>query len=152
MTIKEIKNWFNEAVPNPTKDIQRVQFSVHIEEMAEAFDGLTSDTAFGQESIKVCKDALNHLSGMLKENIVSVVVTDRDCLLDAMCDVIVTAVGVSHVYGFDIVSALSEVSRSNSSKFVDGKPIFNPQGKIAKGPAYSKPVLGPFLGSDPTQF
>ena len=152
MTIKEIKNWFEQAVPNPTKDIQRMQMAVHNEEMAEAFDGLSSDTAFGQESAKVCKDALNHLSTMMKEKNISLTVTDRDCVLDAMCDVIVTAVGVSHVYGLDIVGALQEVSRSNNSKFVDGKPVFNAQGKIAKGPAYTPPNLTPFLGKDPTQF
>ena len=151
MTIKEIKNWFEQAIPTPSEDTQRIQFAVHAEEMAEAFDGLCSDTAFGQESANACKDALNHLSTMMKEKNISLVVTDRDCLLDAMCDVIVTAVGVSHMYGFDIVGALNEVSRSNNSKFVDGKPVFNEQGKIVKGKDYTKPNLKPFLGVDPVQ-
>jgi len=36
-------------------------------------------------------------------------------------------------------------------KFVDGKPVFNEQGKITKGQNYSKPNLKPFLGVDPVQ-
>jgi predicted HAD superfamily Cof-like phosphohydrolase len=151
MTIREIKNWFEQAVPNPTKDVQRIQFACHNEEMAETFDGITSDTAFGQESLKVCKDALNHLSTMMKEKNISIVVEDRATLLDALCDTIVTAVGTAHTYGFDIVGALQEISRSNNSKFVAGKPVFNQQGKIAKGEFYTPPNLTPFLGKDPTE-
>ena len=149
MTIKEIKNWFEQAIPTPTVDTQRIQVAVHLEEMAEAFDGISSDTELGNATANLCKSSLNHLSKLMKENKVSMFVDDRDCLLDAMCDVIVTAIGVSHMYGMDIVGALGEVSRSNNSKFVDGKPVFNTQGKISKGPNYTQPNLAQFLGKDP---
>ena len=69
----------------------------------------------------------------------------RTELLDALCDQIVTAVGVAHMFGLDIEGALAEVNRSNWSKFVDGKPTFDANGKIAKPATYSKPDLTPFL-------
>ena len=65
--------------------------------------------------------------------------------LDALADGIVTATGMAHMAGMDIVGALGEVNRSNWSKFEDGKPVFNENGKIAKGKDYSKPELKPYL-------
>jgi len=42
----------------------------------------------------------------------------------------------------DIEGALKEVASSNDSKFgEDGKPIFNEQSKIMKGPHYQSPDL-----------
>jgi hypothetical protein len=53
----------------------------------------------------------------------------------------------AHMFGLDLIGALNEVNRSNYSKFVDDKAVFNENGKIAKGPNYSKPDLTPFLGT-----
>lgn len=69
-------------------------------------------------------------------------------LLDALCDQIVTAIGVAHMFGFDIQGALQEVANSNDSKFEDGKPVFNEHGKIAKGKNYFKPELAKFIKKD----
>lgn len=149
MSIEQIKQWFETAVPTPTKDTQRVQMAVHLEEMGEMFDGVDDAS---KERFKHAQFVLNVLSDTMKSNPqFKTTVTDRDALLDALCDVIVTAVGLGHSYGFDIVGALGEVADSNDSKFVDGKPVFNEQGKIAKGPNYKKPNLTPFLGKDPTE-
>jgi len=149
MSIEQIKKWFETAVPNPTKDTQRMQLAVHFEEMGEMFDGIDDAS---KERFKHVQFVLNTLSDTLKSNPqFKSTVTDRDALLDALCDVIVTSVGLGHSYGFDIIGAIGEVANSNDSKFVDGKPVFNEQGKIAKGPNYKKPNLTPFLGKDPTE-
>ena len=37
--------------------------------------------------------------------------------------------------------AVEEINRSNWSKFVDGKPVFKPNGKVGKGPNYFEPNL-----------
>ena len=66
--------------------------------------------------------------------------------MDALCDQLVTICGVGYMLGFDMLGALAEVNRSNFSKFENGKPVFNEQGKIVKGKHYSKPDLKPFLG------
>lgn len=47
--------------------------------------------------------------------------------------------------GFDIVGALQEVNRSNWSKFENGEPIFDENGKIKKGPNYRPPDLSKFV-------
>jgi predicted HAD superfamily Cof-like phosphohydrolase len=66
-------------------------------------------------------------------------------LLDALCDQIVTAVGVAYMMGMDIEGALAEVNRSNWSKFEGGVPVFNEQGKIAKGVEYTPPELSDYI-------
>lgn len=47
--------------------------------------------------------------------------------------------------GFDMVGALDEVNKSNWSKFKDGVPAFDENGKIAKADGYFKPDLAKFL-------
>lgn len=152
MTIKEIKNWFELAIPTPTKDNQRVQAGVHFEECAEMLDTIHVES--GDNILlkpAAARATVSALADTLKKNkTIDLVITDRKELLDSLCDQIVTAVGVGHMYGFDILGALAEVSRSNTSKFVDGKPVFNDVGKISKGAAYTPPNLEPFLGTDPT--
>ena len=66
-------------------------------------------------------------------------------LLDAICDQIVTAVGLGYMMGFDVQGALKEVIRSNNSKMVDGKFIFDENGKIDKPNSFSEPNLKPYL-------
>jgi predicted HAD superfamily Cof-like phosphohydrolase len=91
---------------------------------------------------------LFHVSELFKKNLelsIDHKLIDRKALLDSLCDQIVTAVGVAHMFGMDISGALSEVNRSNWSKFVEGKPVFNEHGKIAKGPNYTPPDLARFV-------
>lgn len=137
--ISIIKLWFERAVPEPTDKNRAVQIGVHFEEVAEMAEALS------QEGIA---EDLNQVSGFFKTWLgVSRdhALIDRKELLDSLCDQIVTAVGVAHMFGLDIAGALSEVNRSNWSKFVDGHPVFDANGKIAKGPNYSKPDLDRFL-------
>lgn len=70
---------------------------------------------------------------------------DRTELLDALCDQIVTATGIGTFLGMNVPGALSEVNRSNYSKFVDGNPVFNENQKVMKGPDYTPPALTPFI-------
>jgi hypothetical protein len=151
MDIKEISQWFGAAVPTPSKDNQRVQLAIHFEEVSEMLDELSSDT---NSDIIECNNKTKQLSNELKRNpAFELAINDRKALLDALCDQIVTAVGVAHMFGFDIGGALDNVNSSNWSKFTDTTPpmpIFNEQGKIIKGPNYRAPDLTPFLGTDPT--
>lgn len=144
--ISIIKLWFERAVPNPTPKNQLTQLGVHFEEVGEMAEALGANIA-GQ---------LNDLATLYKEadpegfNIASndngMTKLQRRDLLDALCDQIVTAVGVAHMFGMDIAGALSEVNRANWSKFdLNGQPIFNEHGKIAKGPDYTAPQLDRFL-------
>ena len=122
-TISSILNWFEDAVPSPTEQNLAVQLGVHFEEVAEMLTSL----GFGYEAL-VLDSLAESLKGSLPPTLDNV---DRKELLDSLCDQIVTAVGVAHMFGMDIVGALTEVNRSNYSKFdANGKPIFNENGKL----------------------
>lgn len=137
--IQDIKKWFELAVPEPTYKSKSVQIGVHFEEVSEMAMSIGLES-FAAEISGVAND---FKAGHVPSHIIKTL--DRKEMLDALCDQIVTAVGVAHMFGFDIAGALAEVNRSNWSKFVDGKPIFNEQGKIAKPESYSPPELAPFL-------
>lgn len=135
-TIRAIKNWFDAALPEPTDKNRAMQIGCHFEEASEMCDALNEGR--GSDDIHHIAEYFKDLSG------VGTTEVDRKELLDALCDQIVTAVGVAHMFSMDIESALAEVNASNWSKFVDGKPVFKPNGKIDKGPGYFEPNIGKF--------
>jgi predicted HAD superfamily Cof-like phosphohydrolase len=66
-----------------------------------------------------------------------------DALADL--DVVINGAGIRH--GFDMQSLSREVFSSNMSKLgADGKPIYHPNGKIAKGPDFKQPNIAKALG------
>lgn len=134
--VSTIKLWFERAVPTPTDDTRQVQLGVHFEEVDEMQTALNVGALASVLAQMFKQKQLHHIL----QNI------DRKELLDALCDQIVTAVGVAHMFGFDINGALKEVNRSNWSKFDQhGQPLFTAEGKIAKGPDYTPPQLEKFL-------
>ena len=65
---------------------------------------------------------------------------------DALTDILYVAYGAGHAFGIDLDRCFEEVQNSNMSKLGDdGKPIFNDQGKVMKGPNYFKPDLSKFV-------
>jgi predicted HAD superfamily Cof-like phosphohydrolase len=144
-TQQEIIGWFSKAVPNPTQANKRVQIAVHIEEFAEMFRGIAADDETGARLLYELKESAEKTSEYLKSNAhVNIRADDPVELLDSLCDQQVTANGVGWMFGYDMIGSLAEVSDSNNSKFVDGMPIFNDQGKIGKGPDYFEPDLKKF--------
>lgn len=137
MTIENIKEWFERAVPEPTDKSRAVQIGCHFEEVAE----MMAVVPLFMIEPQVKEAATKFKTSLLIE----ADSFDRKELLDALCDQIVTAIGVGHMFGMDVLGALAEVNRSNWSKFVDGVPVFDENGKIAKPASYSKPDLTPFV-------
>jgi predicted HAD superfamily Cof-like phosphohydrolase len=137
--ISVIKLWFERAVPEPTDKNRAVQLGVHFEEVGEMLDAC--------DVYPLYKVGINTLAHNYKRVFDSVAPdeVDRKELLDSLCDQIVTAVGVAHMFDMDISGALSEVNRANWSKYVEGQPVFDANGKIAKGPGYTPPSLEKFL-------
>lgn len=129
--------WFAAAVPNPTDKNKVVQLGCHVEEFAEMLHALHPASELAIVNSRYA-DNLKNGNAMPS--------CDKAELLDALCDQLVTICGVGYMLGFDMLGALAEVNRSNFSKFENGKPVFNEQGKIVKGKHYSKPYLKPFLG------
>ena len=136
--VKEILEWFKLAVPEPTARTFWVQAGCDAEEYAEQLDAM----GWGYYA-----DHVASLADDLKNNPedFDVQKIDRKELLDALCDKIVTSIGLAHMLGMDIEGALAEVNRSNWSKFENGKPLFNEQGKIKKGAGYTPPQLEQFI-------
>ncbi|AUR92816.1 NTP pyrophosphohydrolase-like domain [Vibrio phage 1.177.O._10N.286.45.E10] len=140
MSLEKTKQWFEQAVPSPSQDHAIIQLGCHIEEVAEMFESMGAiHIADGLHS------SANQFKRKHKDARVVTRSVNKNSLLDALVDQIVTAVGVGHMMGMDVLGALEEVNRSNFSKFEDGKPVFDANGKIAKGKDYVKPNLEKFV-------
>lgn len=140
-TINQIENWFKTAVPTPTDDNKLVQIGCHLEEVGEMLDVFCGFAA--TEELYELSEVFKKKRGY--EDLVNLSNERKIELLDALCDQIVTAIGVAYMFGMDIKGALQEVANSNDSKFENGQPVFNDQGKIAKGTHYFKPNLERFI-------
>lgn len=67
-------------------------------------------------------------------------------IADALTDILYVTYGAGHAWGIDLDTCYTEVHRSNMSKLgEDGKPIHREDGKVLKGPGYSKPNLIPVI-------
>jgi predicted HAD superfamily Cof-like phosphohydrolase len=138
--------WFQEARPEPSGKDFTTQLGVHIEEFGEMLEELTAQSAEGSDLLVQTLSSVQRLANFIKTNDNSVVVT-TDCrvdFLDSLCDQIVTATGVAHCQSMDILGGMEEVNSSNFSKFVDGKPYFDSNKKVIKGPDYVKADLTNF--------
>lgn len=134
--ITSIIAWFDSAIPEPTDKNRRVQVGVFLEEVAETLSAC---------KLGMYARTVDSFANSLKFATIDLPDVERIKLLDGLCDVIVTVVGIAHNYNLDIMGALDEVDRSNWSKFIDGKPLFNEQGKIVKSAGYTPPDLTPFV-------
>ncbi len=73
---------------------------------------------------------------------------DKDLkeVADSLTDILYVTYGAGHAFGIDLDKCFDEVQRSNMSKLdEDGKPIYNENGKVMKGPNYFQPDLGKFI-------
>ena len=89
--------------------------------------------------ISLIKEELDELiEAMNKKDLVEVA--------DALTDILYVTYGAGHAFGINLDKCFEEVQKSNMSKLDDdGKPIYNEQGKVMKGPKYFKPNLNKFL-------
>lgn len=144
--LKHIEKWFKEAKPNPTEKDKSTQIGAHFEEVSEMMLALRCNN-IADKTYELAEEF--YISGAINEDILgNFIILSEDWeieLLDSLCDQIVTAIGVGYMMGFDMEGALEEVNESNWSKFEDGKPIFNENGKIAKGKDYFKPELAKYI-------
>ena len=85
-----------------------------------------------EEELEELKDAINK--------------KDLNETIDALTDILYVTYGAGHAFGVNLDKCFEEVQNSNMSKLdKDGKPIFNENGKVMKGPDYFKPNLKQFL-------
>ena len=75
-------------------------------------------------------------------------IKDKDIkeVADALTDILYVTYGAGHAFGIDLDKCFEEVQSSNMSKLdINGKPIYNENGKVMKGPNYFKPNLNKFI-------
>ncbi len=95
---------------------------------------------------KIVKLRLNLIQEELEEFREAVKKKDIKEVADALTDILYVTYGAGHAFGIDLDSCFEEVQNSNMSKLGDdGKPIFNDQGKVMKGPKYFKPDLSKYI-------
>lgn len=148
-TLSKTKDWFEKAVPNPELKNFNAQLGTHCEEVAEMLRPIGGIDYATNELLLAAEDAMSSLAMHIKNNsfkpVVVIAPEDELEFLDALCDQIVTATGVAHMQGHDIIGAMNEINDSNFSKFEGGKPLFDANRKIIKGKYYRKANLEPFL-------
>lgn len=148
--ITQIKRWLETAFPKPTEKDQATQIGVHLEEVAEFMEAIGSRKA-ATILVQDVSDNFKQSPNIYQDADGNAITLPEDFkiqMLDALCDQIVTATSVAHSMGFNIVGAIKEVNASNWSKFEDGKPLYDANGKVIKGKHYFKPNLKPFLTND----
>jgi predicted HAD superfamily Cof-like phosphohydrolase len=92
--------------------------------------------------LDLIKEELNELEVAMKER-------NLKEIADALTDILYVTYGAGYAYGVNLDKCFQEVQRANMSKLGDdGKPIFNENGKVMKGPNYSEPNLKPFVELD----
>jgi len=109
---------------------------------------------FGQEvktKPSFSSDKINKLRyDLIKEELeeLKVAMENKDFLevADALTDILYVTYGAGHAFGIDLDKCFEEVQNSNMSKLDEnGKPIYNKDGKVMKGPKYFKPDLNKFI-------
>ena len=109
---------------------------------------------FGQEvkqSSSFSSDKINTLRvSLIKEELDELIeaINKKDLVevADALTDILYVTYGAGHAFGINLDKCFDEVQNSNMSKLgEDGKPIYNENGKVMKGPNYFKPNLNQFL-------
>ena len=146
-TLADTFNWFQAALPNPEDINFHTQLGVHFEEVGEMIDAISALDPETAAIMGTARQAIGTLSKHLKGATDRIIVHqfDRAEYLDAICDQIVTATGCAHISELKLIDAMAEVNRSNYSKFFNGKPVFDENNKITKGPDYSKADLTPYV-------
>ena len=139
--IGNIVDWFKAAKPEPTGKDKVTQLACVFEEVAELAEACgLKDLA---KKLNDESDYLKKITPLHAERFF--LGRNRVAILDATSDITVTVQGLNQLMDFDGIGALKEVIRSNNSKMVDGKFIFDENSKIAKPDTFSEPNLKPYL-------
>ena len=100
--------------------------------------GLSSDK-INNLRISLINEELEELKQAMKNK-------DLKETVDALTDILYVTYGAGHAFGVNLDDCFEEVQLSNMSKLDEnGRPIYNEDGKVMKGPKYFKPDLSKFI-------
>ena len=98
-----------------------------------------STDKINQLRISLINDELDEFKEAIKNK-------DLKEAVDALTDILYVTYGAGHAFGVNLDLCFDEVQKSNMSKLGDdGKPIYNEEGKVLKGPNYFQPNLSKFI-------
>tara|TARA_B100000035_G_C20968136_1_gene539749 strand:+ start:167 stop:541 length:375 start_codon:yes stop_codon:yes gene_type:complete len=98
-----------------------------------------STTKINDLRVSLIEEELTELKEAMKNN-------DLVEVADALTDILYVTYGAGHAFGINLDECFNEVQNSNMSKLgEDGKPIYNENGKVMKGPKYFKPNLNKII-------
>lgn len=142
MSIDSIELWHKRARPEPSFEDFNIQLGCHFEEFTEMLIALTGEDGVTNNKLSEMRMHMMVLAEGLKCGRFKAYPSNRREFLDAIADQIVTAIGTGYCEKMQVTEAVQRVNESNWSKFdYKGYPIFNENGKIAKGPTYKQPDL-----------
>ncbi len=89
--------------------------------------------------INLIEEELNELKHAIENK-------DLKETIDALTDILYVTYGAGHAFGVNLDKCFEEVQKSNMSKLgEDGKPIYDKNGKVLKGPKFFKPNISKFI-------
>ncbi len=124
----------------PDADRVRLRLRLILEEFTELLTacGIPEPTVVG---IGVYRDIIKAIDAVKSEQV------DLVEVADALGDIAYVVEGMCLELGINSETVLAEIQRSNLSKLgEDGKPVYNADGKVTKGPNYSPPNIAEVLG------
>ena len=143
--IMSTQEWFRRAMPSPNRKNFHVQLGVHVEEFSEMLVTINGADSASAKLIADALDAAKALATGLKTGVVQISDVNWVEFFDGVMDQRVTGIGLAYIIGADVDGGIDEVDSSNESKYVDGQPVWDANGKIAKGPDYRRANLLPYL-------
>ena len=145
-SVEDCMAFFRKAFPQTGPKNFRTQLGIMFEEFAETLNTLAAAKQEDEMMLYYLRASIAQAGEHLKNSDGIIGIKDRVEMLDGICDVMVTAVGLGRHAGMDVAGGFKEVNRSNNSKFGDnGEPILDKNLKLIKGPNYSKPDLKIFV-------
>lgn len=103
----------------------------------------TVDVGAGELTLR--QDLLDEEVGELRD---AVAARDVVGVADALADIVYIACGTAQALGIPFDEVFAEVHRANMSKLgADGRPVLRADGKVLKGPGYTRPDVAGILAA-----
>jgi len=145
-SVQDCMDFFQKAFPKSGPKNFRTQLGVVFEEIGETLATLEASAQEDQMLINYLQLAIVQAGEHFKNSDGVIGIKDRVAMLDGICDIMVTVIGLGRHANMDVPNAFKEVNRSNNSKFGDnGEPLLDKNLKLIKGPNYTKPELKSFV-------
>lgn len=141
-TTEQASVWARLCLPQQTERQFHTQMGVWLEEIRETLDCVCARDAVTAQALMDVARALSTLGESLKgkEGMIYLAPEERGEFLDGLCDTQQVGQCVAWTLKMDYDGYMrNQVIPANFSKFVDAKPIFDANGKVAKGPHTFKP-------------